>query len=108
MGASTWSKRVTEALDDATQAESIDERIASGQAVSRPLREFFDWTESQPELKARKDFRAVHGSLVEVEKEIQRARRQHKCGGTRVLQARTGHSVALVVDSAISRPPHPA
>lgn len=71
-------------LTDLTQARSVAQTAqgvgitgAAENQLSRNLRSFFAVAEAYPDLKATKNFQQLSASLVEIEDQIQYARRYH-------------------------------
>ncbi len=68
---------VVEARNAAADAEQIPDREARERGLQASLGKLFALVEAYPELKADKNFRALHGDLVEIEDALQYARRYY-------------------------------
>ena len=68
---------VVEARDQAKAAERIDDRGIREATLSKQVNKLMGLVESYPELKADKNFRKLHGDLVEIEDHLQYARRYY-------------------------------
>ncbi len=68
---------VVEARNAAADAEQIPDREARERSLQKSLGKLFALVEAYPELKADKNFRALHGDLVEIEDALQYARRYY-------------------------------
>jgi LemA protein len=70
-------EQVVEARGRAVQAGSIADRGASEQTLSTAVGRLFAVAEAYPDLKASQNFRGLHQALVEIENNVQYARRYY-------------------------------
>jgi LemA protein len=70
-------EHVVEARGRAVQSGSIAERSDSEQNLSAAVGRLFALAEAYPELKASQNFQGLHRSLVEIENNVQYARRYY-------------------------------
>jgi len=68
---------VVEARNRATQAGTVPERGATEQSLSGAVGRLFAVAEAYPDLKAGRNFQELHRALVEVENNVQYARRYY-------------------------------
>ena len=68
---------VIQARDAAHAAEALPDREAREAGLGRSLTKLFALVERYPELKADKNFRKLHGDLVQIEDDLQYARRYY-------------------------------
>ncbi len=68
---------VIEARDAAQAANGLEDRAARESGLARSLGTLFALVEAYPELKADTNFRRLHADLVEIEDDLQYARRYY-------------------------------
>lgn len=68
---------VVRARDAAQEANALSDRAARESGLAQSLGRLFALVEAYPELKADKNFRRLHGDLVEIEDALQYARRYY-------------------------------
>ncbi|MDA1194241.1 MAG: LemA family protein [Planctomycetota bacterium] len=68
---------VVQARNAAAEADALPDREASERGLQASLGKLFALVEAYPQLKADKNFRALHGDLVEIEDALQYARRYY-------------------------------
>ena len=74
---SSTFEHVVAARGQAVQAGSITDRSASEQNLAAAVGKLFAVAEAYPELKASENFQGLHNSLVEIENNVQYARRYY-------------------------------
>ena len=84
------------ARNDATEAESLPDRETTESGLSRSLGQLFALVERYPELKADRNFRKLHDDLVEIENDLQYARRYYN-GTVRDLNTKVEQFPSSVV-----------
>jgi LemA protein len=93
-------EEVVEARSAAAAAEALPERAARENGLARSLDRLIALVERYPELKADASFRKLHGDLVEIEDDLQYARRYYN-GTVRDLNTRTEQFPSNLVAAAL-------
>ncbi len=68
---------MVQARSEATQASSLSQRGESERGLSSAVGRLFALAEAYPELKASQNFQELHKSLVDIENNVQYARRYY-------------------------------
>jgi len=70
-------EEVTALRSKSVSAEGVRDKIESENAITRALKSIFALTEAYPDLKASRSFLDLHKNLVEIEDQLQMARRYY-------------------------------
>lgn len=97
-------EEVVEARGAAEQAEAMGDRQQTENGLSRSLDKLIALVERYPELKADGNFRRLHGDLVQIENDLQYARRYYN-GTVRDHNTRIQQFPAAVLAALLSAKP---
>lgn len=73
----TTLEEVTALRSESISAEGVKDKARSENAISHALKSIFALTEAYPDLKASRSFLDLHKNLVEIEDQLQMARRYY-------------------------------